>query len=86
MKKYCFTLDLRDDAEKIKHYEEHHKNVWPEILESIKESGIVNLEIFRWQARLFMIMLVNDDFSFERKKIADEQNEKVQEWEQLMWD
>jgi L-rhamnose mutarotase len=30
-------------------------------------------------------METTDDFSFEAKSKADETNEKVQEWEQLMW-
>jgi L-rhamnose mutarotase len=30
-------------------------------------------------------MEVNDSFSFEKKQQADENNLKVQEWEQLMW-
>ena len=32
-----------------------------------------------------MIMETNDDFSFEKKAKADAGNEKVQEWEKLMW-
>lgn len=85
MKRYCLALDLQDDAEKIKQYEEHHRQVWPEIIASIKEAGISSLEIYRWQTRLFMIMETNDNFSFDRKNEADQQNAKVQEWEQLMW-
>ncbi len=85
MKRYCLALDLQDDAEKIKQYEQYHRQVWPEIIASIKEAGISSLEIYRRQTRLFMIMETNDDFSFDKKKAADEQNAKVQEWEQLMW-
>jgi L-rhamnose mutarotase len=32
-----------------------------------------------------MIMEVNDDFSFERKAAMDQNNTKVQQWEELMW-
>ena len=32
-----------------------------------------------------MIMEVNQGFSFEKKAKADQQNAKVQAWEQLMW-
>jgi len=85
MKRYCLTLDLKDDKELIEEYEEHHKKVWPEILRSIKEAGIEQMEIYRFGTRLFMIMEVNDDFSFEKKQQADKSNEKVQEWEELMW-
>jgi L-rhamnose mutarotase len=85
MKRYCLTLDLKDDPELIREYEEHHKKVWPEIIDSIKDSGIENMEIYRQETRLFMIMEVNEDFSFEKKQTADKNNEKVQEWEELMW-
>ena len=32
-----------------------------------------------------MIMETNDDFTFEEKAKMDESNEKVQQWEELMW-
>ena len=85
MKRYSLTLDLKNDAELIQQYEEIHKEVWPEIISSIKESGIENMEIYRYETRLFMIMDVNDNFSFEKKNEMDKQNEKVQQWEKLMW-
>jgi L-rhamnose mutarotase len=85
MKRYCLTLDLKDDPELIKEYEEHHKRVWPEIIESIKHAGIEQMEIYRHGTRLFMIMEVNDGFSFEKKREADSSNPKVREWEELMW-
>jgi L-rhamnose mutarotase len=85
MKRYCLALDLKDDAALIAQYELYHNNVWPEILDSISGSGIEQMEIYRAGNRLFMIMEVNDDFSFEAKASADAANKKVQEWEQLMW-
>lgn len=85
MKRYCLALDLKDDPALIKEYEAYHKAVWPEILESIKGSGIVQMEIYRTGNRLFMIMETNDSFSFDAKAAADAGNEKVQEWERLMW-
>jgi L-rhamnose mutarotase len=83
--RYCLALDLINDAEKIAAYEAYHKNVWPEILDSIKESGIISMEIYSVENRLFMIMETDDSFSFETKSISDAQNPKVQEWENLMW-
>lgn len=85
MKRYCLTLDLKNDPELIEQYEAHHRKVWPEILSSIKEGGIENMEIYRFGTRLFMIMGVNEAFSFEKKAEADQNNVKVQEWETLMW-
>ncbi|MBP6024273.1 L-rhamnose mutarotase [Ferruginibacter sp.] len=85
MKRYCLTVDLKDDAALIAEYEAYHKTVWPEILQSIKNSGIINMEIYRLSNRMFMIMEVDDNFSFEKKAALDAGNAKVQEWEALMW-
>jgi L-rhamnose mutarotase len=84
-KQYYLTLDLKADDQLIAEYEEMHKAVWPEIIESIKSSGILNMEFYRTGNRLFMIMEVSEDFSFEQKAAMDAGNEKVQEWETLMW-
>ena len=85
MKRYCLALDLKDDPSLIAEYENYHKKIWPEIEQSIRESGIERMEIYRVAARLFMIMETRDDFTFEKKAAADAANQKVQEWEKLMW-
>ena len=87
MKKYCLAVDLVDDAAVIAEYEHWHKagNGWPEITDSIREAGITSMEIYRIANRMFMIMEVDDTFSFERKAAMDAANPKVQQWEQLMW-
>ena len=84
-KRFCLALDLKNDTALIAEYEEYHRNVWPEILKSIKDSGIEQMEIYRTGNRLFMIMETKADFSFEKKAAMDSVNEKVQQWEQLMW-
>ena len=84
-RRYCLTLDLKDDPQLIAEYKRHHEKIWPEITRSIKHAGIEDLEIYLLGTRMFMIMEVNQNFSFERKAVADRQNPKVQEWEQLMW-
>jgi L-rhamnose mutarotase len=87
MKRYCLAVDLVDDPSLIAEYEHWHKagNTWPEIRNSIIDSGITNMEIYRTGNRLFMIMETTDDFTFERKAAMDAANTKVQDWEQLMW-
>jgi L-rhamnose mutarotase len=84
-KRYCLTLDLKGDPNLIAEYKEHHEHVWQEITQSIKDSGVEDLEIYLLGTRMFMIMEVNDAFSFEAKAEADRLNPKVQEWEKLMW-
>ncbi len=85
LKRYGLALDLVDDKNSIATYLDYHKKVWPEILESIRESGIQQMEIYRIGNRLFMVMEVDESFSFEKKQQADVNNPKVQEWEKLMW-
>lgn len=85
MKRHCLALDLVNDDKLIAEYEAYHKKVWPEIKKSITDAGIVQMEIYRFANRLFMIMEVNEEFSFAKKGAADAADPKVQEWEQLMW-
>lgn len=83
--KYCLTLDLIDDVQLMEEYKAYHQAVWPEIIASIKESGITVLEIYNVGNRMFMIIEADETFSFEKKSAADANNPKVQEWEDLMW-
>jgi L-rhamnose mutarotase len=85
MKKYCLTLDLVDNQELINEYDQWHREVWPEIISSIRDAGIERMEIYRYSNRLIMIMEVNPAYSAEKKAEMDLANEKVQAWETLMW-
>lgn len=84
MKNYVLALDLKPEPALIREYEEYHQAVWPEILDSIRESGITRMEIYRTGNRLCMHLETADDFSFEKKARLDAANPKVQEWESLM--
>lgn len=79
-RRYCLALDLKDDPKLIAEYKRHHEKIWPEITESIKRVGIVDMEIYVLGTRMLMIMEVEVDFSFERKAQEDAKNPKVQEW------
>ena len=83
---YCLTLTLKDDDELIREYEEYHKpgNVWPEVIDSIRDAGILDMQIYRSGLQLIMVMTVSDTFSFKDKSIQDSLNPKVVEWERLM--
>jgi L-rhamnose mutarotase len=86
-KRYCLTLDLKNDPQLIAEYKQYHTpgNAWPEITKSIRDAGILDMEIYLLGTRMFMIMEVNEHFSFEAKSKVDRLNPKVQEWEKLMW-
>ena len=83
-RRFCLTLDLKDDPKLIAQYKRYHEKIWPEISRSIKDAGIEDMEIYLLGTRMFMIMEVNESFTFEAKARADQLNPKVQEWEQLM--
>lgn len=85
MQRHCLALDLKNDPALIAEYEKYHRAVWPEILTSIRSAGILDLEIYRIENRLFMILEASDDFSFEKKAAADAADPRVQDWENLMW-
>jgi L-rhamnose mutarotase len=83
--RYCLALDLKNDAGLIAEYEQWHREIWPEIRTSIRDGGITDMEIYRLEDRLFMIIETSADFSFERKGAMDAANPAVQKWEELMW-
>ena len=84
-RRYCLALDLKDDAQLIAEYKLYHEKIWPEITRNIKDAGIEDMEIYLLGTRMFMVMEVNERFSFEAKAKADCENPKVREWEELMW-
>jgi L-rhamnose mutarotase len=85
MRRYCLTLDLKDDPELIQEYRRRHEQVWPEITESIRNSDIADMEIYLLGTRMFMIIEAGESFSFAAKAEADRNDPKVREWEELMW-
>jgi L-rhamnose mutarotase len=86
MRRLAFALDLQDDAALIAEYAAWHTpdRIPPAILESLRNSGLANLEIFCTGNRLFLLMDAPDEFSLDRKTIADAKNPAVQAWERLM--
>ncbi len=84
-RRFCLTLDLKDDPALIAAYKQHHENVWAEIEKSIRDAGIEELSIYLLGTRMFMIMDVSEKFSWDAKMKSDSENPRVREWEQLMW-
>jgi|SRR5690554_4656108 len=82
-RKYCLALDLKEDPKLIEAYKDAHRkeNFRAEITSSIKDAGVLNMEIYLTGNRLFMIMEVDETFDFKRKAAMDAENPKVQDWE-----
>jgi L-rhamnose mutarotase len=80
-RRFCFALDLVDDAELIAQYERWHAPgaVWAEVIADIRAQGIMSMEIWRTGTR--MVMVVEADESYPRIGLPPA---RVTEWEALM--
>ena len=67
VKRYCQTLDLKDNPELIAEYRRRHSRgeAWQEIIDGIKEVGILEMDIFIIGTRLFMIVETPVDFNWD---------------------
>lgn len=84
MKTFGRTLLLRDDPAAIADYKRHHQAVWPEVLASIRASGVTGMEIYLIGRRMFMSMTTADDYDVARAGGEYLASPRVQEWEALM--
>jgi L-rhamnose mutarotase len=87
MKTYCFALDLHDDPGLIEEYKRYHQkeHIWPQVLNSVLDYGVISEEIYLAGNRLFMILRTTDEFSLDAKGAADNASPEMQKWEELMW-
>ena len=77
-------LHLKNDSSLIGKYIEHHKNVWPDVLKALSESGSEDMKIFIQGTTLCMYSTVKDDYDPQK---ADEIYNKYPitlKWEDLM--
>ncbi len=77
-------LDLRDDSTVIAQYDAYHEAVWPEVLEALKASGIIDMTIWRRETRLVMLIETEPDFSFDKLVAGPGAHPRVTEWNALM--
>ena len=85
-KRYCQTLDLKDDPELIAEYVERHSEAkhWPEINEGIRSAGILEMEIYLIGTRLFMIVETAMDFDWDTAFARLATLPRQAEWEEYM--
>lgn len=84
-RRYCQALDLVDDPQRIAEYQQHHQRIWPEVASHLRQHGILEMEIYRLGNRLFMVMETTDDFNEEQFTRHSAEDEKIGQWEALMW-
>jgi L-rhamnose mutarotase len=81
VKSFGRTLLLQDDPQKIALYKRYHQTVWPEVLESIRRSGVTGMWIFLLERRMFMYVTTTDDYDAARAGARYMERPRVQEWE-----
>ena len=86
VKRYCQTLDLRDNPELIAEYRRRHsqEHIWKEIPEGIREVGILEMEIYLLGTRLFMIVETPLDFDWDTAMARLGTLPRQAEWEDYM--
>ena len=85
-KHYCRTLELRDNPELIKEYRRRHQqgNVWQEIIDGIKQVGILEMEIFLVGTRLVMIVEAPAELDLDAAMERLSTLPRQAEWERYM--
>ena len=83
VKRYCQTMDLRDNAELIRKYREAHdkEHFWDEINQGIRSVGILEMEIYILGSRLFMIVEAPLDFDWDSAMQRLATLPRQEEWE-----
>ena len=86
VKRYCRTLDLRDDAQLIARYREAHSEgkAWKEIINGIREVGILEMEMYIYENKVFMIVETPLDFDWDTAMARLATLPRQQEWEEYM--
>lgn len=86
VKRYCQTLDLKDEPELIKKYIKCHSKAefWTEIQEGIRAVGILEMEIYIKESRVFMIVETPLDFNWDKAMDKLATLPRQEEWEAYM--
>jgi len=85
-KRYCKTLQLKNDPALIEEYKHRHlpDMIWPEIIEGLKQVGVLEMEIYLSGTTLFMIMDTTPDFDHQRAMQELAELSRQKDWESEM--
>ena len=83
--RHVMTLDLRDDPRGIAAYRRHHRNIWPEVRDSLRRVGVLRMDIYQLGRRLVMVMDTKEGLDLKRSFAAHvASHPRCSEWEKLM--
>lgn len=72
LQRVCFVLNVR--PERLDDYKARHREVWPEMIRALQESGWVNYSLFLRPDGLLVGYLETEDFS---KAVAQMQGKEI---------
>ena len=85
MTRHVLLVHLRDDPAAIAAYRDHHQQVWPEVVESLRRAGVAQMDIRVLGRTVVMIVDLNDGLDIPRVFAAHQASSpRVAEWERLM--
>lgn len=87
VKRYCRTMQLREgDSKFIEDYRHAHSEgvIWKEIIDGIRQVGILEMEIYILGTKLFMIVETPVDFNWDEAMERLATLPRQQEWETFM--
>jgi len=77
VERVCFLLRVR--ADRVDEYRERHRDVWPEMLDALRDAGWRNYSLFLGDDGLLVGYLETDDFEAAQRSMARaEVNERWQ--------
>ncbi|GGK78277.1 L-rhamnose mutarotase [Planomonospora parontospora subsp. parontospora] len=68
MQRVCFLLKVR--PERLEEYRERHREVWPEMLDALRQAGWRNYSLFLRPDGLLVGYLETEDFAAARAAMA----------------
>ncbi len=83
IKRYCQILEISDNPELIRLYQEYHdaKHAWPEIIKGIREVGILEMEMYIHGHTVVMIVETRPDFDWDSSMERLARLPRQAEWE-----
>lgn len=87
VKRYCRTMQLREGDNKfIEDYRHAHSEgiIWKEIIDGIRQVGILEMEVYILGTKLFMIVETPIDFNWDEAMERLATLPRQQEWETFM--
>jgi L-rhamnose mutarotase len=83
--RHVLMTDLVDDPAAVASYRQHHRHVWPEVVDSLRRAGVERLDVHVLGRRLVMIVELRDGLDLMHVFAAHvASSPRVAEWERLM--